>query len=254
MTRLTAVVLTYNEEAHIAACLDSLAFADARLVFDSFSTDKTVELARAGGASIVQHEFHDYAKQRNSALAAVAGSTDWVLFVDADERVTPELAAAVRTAVGRGDLYAGWRIARHNYIFGKLTRGAGWYPDYQTRLLRIGAARYDPERQVHEVVLLDGPLGTIDAPLVHYNYASMTQFAQKQRKYAAYEAKILYQDRIRPKIRNFILQPLRQFKWRYFELGGWRDGLHGLWLSLLMAWYELYKYRVLAALWRNTPA
>src|SRR5690606_8449429 len=93
---------------------------------------------------------------------AVRDSADWVLFVDADERVTPELAAAVRDAVAQGEAYAGWRIARHTYIFGVLTRGAGWFPDYQTRLLRVDAARYDPERQVHEVVLLDGPLGTID--------------------------------------------------------------------------------------------
>jgi glycosyltransferase involved in cell wall biosynthesis len=252
MTRLAAVVLTYNEQDHIADCLASLAFADARLVFDSFSTDATIEKAKQSGADVFQHTFIDYAKQRNAALDAVRESADWVLFVDADERVTPELAAAVGNAIAQGDAYAGWRIARHNYIFGVLTRGAGWFPDYQTRLLRVGAARYDPERQVHEVVLLDGPLGTIDTPLVHYNYRDMAQFAAKQRKYAAYEAKILHQQGVRPKPRNFVLQPLRHFKWRYFELGGWRDGFHGLRLSVLMAWYEFRKYQMLAALWRNS--
>lgn len=249
-TRLTAIVLTYNEQAHIADCLASLAFADARLVFDSFSTDDTAARALAAGAEVKQHTFVDYANQRNAALAAVEDSADWVLFVDADERVTPQLASAVRDAIAQGDAYAGWRIARHNYIFGRLTRGAGWYPDYQTRLLRVGAARYDPARQVHEVVLLDGPLGTIDTPLVHHNYDTLAQFTAKQRKYMAYEAKILHAQGTRPKLRNFILQPLRQFKWRFFELGGWRDGPHGLRLSIMMAWYEFRKYAMLAALWR----
>lgn len=252
MTHLLAVVLTYNEQAHIADCLATLAFADERLVFDSFSTDRTIAIAQAAGADVIQHEFIDYAKQRNAALNAASGRADWVLFVDADERATPELAAAVRTAIAQGDAYAGWRIPRHNYIFGKLTRGAGWYPDYQTRLLRVGAARYDPARQVHEIVLLDGPLGTLDTPLIHLNYTNMAQFAAKQRRYAAYEAQILHRDGVRPKSRNFILQPLRHFKWRYFELGGWRDGWHGLRLSALMAWYELRKYRMLAALWRKS--
>lgn len=254
MTRLAAVVLTYNEQQHIAECLASLDFAASRLVFDSFSTDDTVETAKESGASVIQYAFTDYAKQRNAALDAVGESADWVLFVDADERVTPELADAVRAAISRGDAYAGWRIARHNYIFGVLTRGAGWFPDYQTRLLRVGAARYDPERQVHEIVLLDGLLGTIDTPLIHYNYRDMAQFTAKQRKYAAYEAKIMHQQGIRPKPRNFVLQPLRQFNWRYFELAGWRDGFHGLRLSALMAWYEFRKYQMLAALWRKIRA
>lgn len=254
MTRLAAIVLTYNEQAHISECLRSLDFADFRLVFDSFSTDETVSLATAAGAEVIQHAFSNYASQRNAALDAVAGRADWVLFVDADERVTPTLAAAVRDALAQGDAYAGWRIARHNYIFGKLTRGAGWFPDYQTRLLRLGAAHYDPERKVHEVVILDGALGTIDEPLVHYNYTSYAQFTAKQRKYTAYEASIMFEQGVRPKFRNFILQPLRHFKWRYIELGGWRDGLHGLRLSALMAWYEFRKYRELAALWRSASS
>lgn len=249
--RLAAIILTYNEQRHIEACLEALAFADMRLVFDSFSSDDTVQLAREAGAEIVQHAFVNYASQRNAALDAVRGRADWVLFIDADERVTPALASAVRDALTQGESYAGWRIARHNYIFGKLTRGAGWFPDYQTRLLRLGAAHYDPERQVHEVVLLDGPLGTIDEPLVHYNYDNAAQFHAKQRKYTAYEAQIMHGQGIRPKFRNFILQPLRHFKWRYLELGGWRDGFHGLRLSALMAYYEFRKYRILASLWRT---
>ncbi len=247
MNTLTAVILTLNEEAHIAACIDSLRFADEILVFDSYSSDQTVQLAQRTGARVVQRTFDNYANQRNAALAAVG--TAWALFIDADERVTPTLAAEL-TSVLPQEGYAGWRIPRHNYIFGTLTRGAGWYPDHQTRLLRVGAARYDPERKVHEVVQLDGPLGTLTEPLIHYNYRNIAQFIQKQQRYTAYEARILYDQGIRPRPHNYFLQPWRQFRWRFFELGGYRDGLHGLRLSVLMAWYEYRKYILLGRLWR----
>jgi hypothetical protein len=246
---LTAVILTKNEAAHIAACIASVRFADQVIVFDSFSTDETVAKAQAASAQVIQHPFENYASQRNAALAA-AGSVDWVLFVDADERVTPELAAEITRAMQQTG-YAGWKIPRHNYIFGKLTRWAGWYPDYQLRLLRVGAAQYDPARQVHEVVILDGKEGTLQHPLLHYNYRDLAQFMHKQRVYAAFEAKILYEAGTRPKLRNYILQPLRHFRWRYITLQGYRDGWHGLRLSALMAWYELRKYLDLRGLWQK---
>ena len=248
--RLTAIILTYNEAAHIVECIESVRFADRIIVFDSFSTDDTVRLARQADAQVIQHEFADYASQRNAALDAARDSADWVLFVDADERVTNELAAEVRQKIMLPG-YAGFRIPRHNTIFGKLTLGAGWYPDYQTRLLKVGAARYDPTRKVHEVVLLDEEEGTLDNPFIHYNYRDGRQFADKQRRYVAYDAHILYEQGIRPKPQNYILQPLRQFWWRYLTLKGYRDGLHGLRLSILMGWYELRKYQLLREMWAN---
>ncbi|MQC24574.1 MAG: glycosyltransferase family 2 protein, partial [Chloroflexi bacterium] len=133
MPLLTAVVLTLNEEAHLPDCLASLAFADAVLVFDSFSTDRTIEIAGAAGARVVQHAFTDYAAQRNAALDAV--QSDWVFFVDADERVPAPLAQAVRSAIAQPAV-AAWWVPRHNYILGRLTLQAGWFPDYQLRLLR----------------------------------------------------------------------------------------------------------------------
>lgn len=250
MTHLTAIILTYNESRHIQACIESVKFADAVVVFDSHSTDNTVELARGAGANVIQHPFSDYATQRNAALDSVRDKTDWVLFVDADERVDAPLADEIRRVI-QTDEAVGWRIPRHNYIFGKLTRATGWYPDYQTRLLKIGFAQYDPTRKVHEVVMLEGELGTLNSPLTHYNYDDARQFAQKQRKYTAYEAKILYEGGIRPKLRNYILQPIRHFKWRFFELKGYQDGFHGLRLSLLMAWYEFKKYILLRGLWHK---
>jgi (heptosyl)LPS beta-1,4-glucosyltransferase len=246
--KLTAIVLTRNESAHIVDCIETLRFADDIVVFDSFSEDTTVELAQKAGVKVLQHAFRNYADQRNTALGAVKDQTDWVLFVDADERVTPELAAEVRSVTQQPG-YAGWRIPRYNYIFGKLTRRAGWYPDYQTRLLKVGAAHYDPERQVHELVLLDGAEGTMTQHFIHYNYHDVAQFVAKQQRYSAYDARMMFEDGIRPKPQNYVLQPLRHFWWRFITLKGYQDGLHGLRLSLMMSWYELRKYWLLRQLW-----
>lgn len=247
---LTAVILTYNEAQHVTACIGTLGFADRVLVFDSFSTDDTVARARAAGADVMQNRFQNYAQQRNAAIDAVKDSTDWILFIDADERVSPELAAELAAAMMQ-DGYAGWEMPRHNYIFGRLTLWAGWYPDYQLRLLRAGSARYDPERQVHELVLLDGPKGTLVTPLIHHNYRDAAHFAAKQRKYSAYDAHILFEQGVRPKPQNYVLQPWRQFWWRFVTLKGYRDGWHGARLSLLMGWYEFRKYLLLTGLWNK---
>lgn len=247
--RLTAIILTYNEAEHIQACLESVAFADERVVFDSFSTDKTVEIAKSCGAKVIQRVFDNYAGQRNAALEAVSGQTDWVLFLDADERVPSALADEIREKIEL-DGYAGWRFARDNYIFGVLTRGAGWFPDYQTRLLNVNRAKFDPERQVHEVAILDGAEGTLDHALIHYNYKDLQHFIDKQRRYTVYDAKILFEQGIHPKFRNYILQPLRQFCWRFVTLKGYQDGWHGFKLSVLMGWYELRKYLILRQLWQ----
>ncbi|MCY3914736.1 MAG: glycosyltransferase family 2 protein [Chloroflexi bacterium] len=250
MTHLTAIVLTHNESEQIADCIKTLRFADRILVFDSYSTDDTVAIAQRLGADIFQQEFVDYTEQRNAALDAADEMTDWVLFVDADERVTDALAQEIRQKIRLPD-FAGWRIPRHNYIFGILTKGAGWYPDFQTRLLRVGQAYYDTNRKVHEVVKLYGEEGTLRHPLVHYNYKDLEQFKDKQEHYARFDAQSLYAKGVRPKQHSLIMEPLRQFYWRFVTLGGYRDRGHGLRLSLLMAWYEYRKYQTLAALWQK---
>ncbi len=247
MTALAAVILCRDELEHLPPCLESVWFADEVLVFiDSRSPvlDEMIRLAEAAGARVQQRAFDDYASHRNAALQAV--DTDWVLFVDVDERVTPELAREVRQVIASGKA-VGYGIPRDNYIFGRLTRHAGWYPDYQTRLLRRTHARYDPARPVHEVVILDGSQDYLQHTLIHYNYRDLAHFLAKQRRYAEIDAGILYDQGIRPRLHHFVTMPLRQFFWRFVTLAGYRDGLHGLRLSLLMAWYEWLKYRKLAA-------
>lgn len=245
---LAAVILTYNEEENIAACIDSVRWADRIVVFNSFSRDDTAARARAAGAEVTQHAFEDYARQREAALQAA--DAEWILFVDADERSSAEQAAEIRALIRSGD-HNGYWIPRHNYIFGKLTRHTGWYPDYQLRLLRRSKAHYDLERQVHELVEMEGEPGYLQTPFVHYNYRSFAQFREKQRRYVQYDARMLQQQGIRPRPHKFITQPVRQFIWRFVTLQGYRDGWHGLRLSALMAWYEFQKYVHLRRLYRG---
>ncbi|MCS7061239.1 MAG: glycosyltransferase family 2 protein [Anaerolineae bacterium] len=250
---VAAVVLTLNEHQHIAACLETLGWADRRIVFDSFSNDGTVEIARACGAEVIQHPFENYAQQRNAALACAreAGAA-WVFFVDADERCTPPLAEEVQHIVRQeGAGHDVWAVPRHNYLFGRLTLGAGWYPDYQARLFRVGKADFEPSRAVHEVARFAGEMGRLQNVLLHYNYETVAQFHAKQRRYAALEAGILFKQGVRPKVRNFFLQPAREFRRRFFALRGYVDGLHGLRLSVLMAYYTWFMYRQLAQMWQT---
>lgn len=245
---IAGIILTRNESANIAASIESLRWTDSILVFDSFSTDDTVKIAQALGARVIQHQFENYTKQRNAALAAV--SDEWVFFVDADERSGAEQGQEIRT-VTADPAYAGFWVPRHNYIFGKLTRHTGWYPDYQLRVLRRADAHYDTSRDVHELVVLYGQAGYLKTPLVHYNYRDLAQFISKQERYTNYAAHDLFRQGVRVKPQNYVLQPLRHFRWRFFELQGYRDGLHGLELSLLMAWYEFQKYMRLRREWRR---
>ncbi len=255
---ITAAVITKNEARNIRDCLAALAWADELLVLDSLSADDTVALARACGAAVHLRPFDDFPRQRNAALALVR--TDWVLFVDADERVSAELAAEVRQAVAAAEgtwqaegtaPVAGYWVPRRNIILGRWIRGGGWYPDYQLRLLKVGRARYDETRRVHEVVLLDGAARHLREPFLHYNYDKVSQLFAKQAAYAALEARSLAEQGVPGKPHSVLLQPWREFRRRYWQLGGYRDGLHGLLLASVVAFYSGVAY---AKLWRGRPA
>lgn len=253
MSRLTAVVIARDEERFIGECLDSLKWTDETLVvLDSRSQDRTAEIARGRGAAVVVEPFVNFSQMRNQALAEAQG--EWVLFVDADERVTPELAAEVVEALddnGRRSLVGYW-IPRRNYIWGKWIRHGGWFPDYQLRLIKRSCARYDERRAVHEVAQLTGPAGYLRQTLTHINFETVTEFHRTHRAYAQFEARTLHMSGTRVRPHNFILQPLREFRRRYFQLSGWRDGRHGLLLCVFLAYYTFLAY---VELWRmqRTP-
>ncbi|HOQ98993.1 MAG TPA: glycosyltransferase family 2 protein [Anaerolineae bacterium] len=240
MTRLSTITLARDEEANIAACLDSLAWADERIVvLDPRTHDRTAELARQAGARVVARPFVNFCDQHQAALALP--ENDWVLSVDADERVTPELAAEIRQAIAQPSP-VGWWVPRQNIIWGRWIRHTGWYPDYQLRLMRRSRVRYDPEREVHELVIVDGQVGHLQHPLIHYNYRTVGEFLRKTERYTLLEAGILAKAGAKPRLRSLVGQPLREFWRRYVTYQGYRDGGHGLLLSLLMAYYRGLTY------------
>ena len=252
---ITAAVLARDEAGFLAACLESLAWADERLVLvDDRTTDASAALARRYTPHVYVVPFGSFPRLRNRALGLARG--DWVFFVDADERVPPALAAEVRAAVTRAadDGTAGYWVPRRNRICGRWVRGAGWSPDYQLRLLRRGAACYAEDALVHEVATLDGPVGWLRQPLVHLNYDTLAEFVAKQRRYAMLEAATRWRQGERVRVRAYLGAPLREFWRRYVTLRGYHDGALGLLLAGYLAYAALQRTRALARLWHTRGA
>lgn len=243
---ITAVVLTLNEEDFIADCLASLRWCDAILVLDSLSTDRTVGIACQMNAAVVQRPFRNFADQRNAALDII--DTEWVFFVDADERITSESAAEVRAAI-RDESKAGWLIPTHNYLRGRLTLRGGMYPDYHLRIFRRESGRYDSTQYVHEQVVLDGEMGILAHPLVHISCYTWREFMSHQNAWATAKARIQFERGVRPTY-HLVLGPLVEFARRFIYLGGFREGVHGLSYSVIFSYYIFVMYGRLWQMWR----
>jgi glycosyltransferase involved in cell wall biosynthesis len=261
---LSVAIIARDEQRHIGAALESVAglAGEVIVLLDSRTSDRTAAISREHGAQVIVEPWRGFAAQRNRALDLCVG--DWVLFLDADERVTPELRDEIVQIVDRrlqiedaqSTIYnlqstiAGYWIPRHNQFFGKTLRGGGWYPDHQLRLLLRRQARYDESRSVHEFAQLDGQAGYLTQHLLHLNIEHMGELWRKQTSYAIQEAQALYQAGRRTRWRNFIGAPLREFRRRYIALGGYRDGAVGLLLCATLAYFEWVKFAHLKGLER----
>ena len=247
---ISAIVLARDEVYDVVPCLRTLRWAGERVVvFDARGDAEIARRADAEGARVVARRFDNWAGQRNFALQQA--SRPWALFVDVDERVTPDLASEmsrrVEEAERRGTPVGFW-LPRQNLILGQWVRHAGWSPDAQLRLFRRDRGHYDPARLVHELVQLNGPADQLLCRLVHHNYTSWPQFWSKQVRYARTDALAQYRRGVRAKPQNFVLQPLRELRRRYVALEGHRDGLLGLQLSLVLALATFVTYCELARL------
>jgi len=266
---LSVAIIARDEERHIRAALDSVAgLADEVLVLlDAHTRDRTAAIAQERGARVAIEPWRGFSAQRNRALDLCSG--EWVLFLDADERVTPELAEEIQALLASSGTMTRWQddtmrqdtvtlspvgywIPRSNRFFGRALRGGGWYPDHQLRLLQRNHARYDETRLVHEYADLDGAAGYLTEHLVHLNIERFDELWRKQTSYAIQEAQTLYLAGRRARWRNFAGAPLREFYRRYIKLGGWRDGRIGLLMCSTLAYFELVKYVHLKALERIT--
>ena len=240
--RLTAAIIAMNEAKHITACLETLQWADERLVVDGGSSDDTAALAQASGARVLHRPFDTFARQRNHALDAA--THPWVFFVDADERVSPALATEITALLATGAAgWAGAAVPRRNLMLGAWVRHGGWWPDRQQRLLHRGRARYDERRDPHEIVVAGGPVAALDQPLLHHNYTTVGQLFTKQRAYARREARTHLADNVPMPLRSALGGPAREFWRRYVTLQGFRDGPMGLLLAAIMAWSRFEVWR-----------
>ncbi|TDI13780.1 MAG: glycosyltransferase family 2 protein [Acidobacteria bacterium] len=231
MTRLTAIVLTGNCQDSLPGCLESLDFADEILVVDSGSSDRTREIALAHGARVLEHPLERFDEQRN--WAQQQADTDWVLFVDSDERVPPELAEEIRTLLTSGTDADAYSMPRKNHFLGRRIRRCGWGSDRVTRLLHRHAVRW--EGAVHEKPRVRGKVGVLRTPLTHHSYPSISAYWDKMQLYSRLAAAQDFQRGKRSGFLRMAFQPKLLFLRMYVLRGGWLEGRHGLVLCLLSA-------------------
>lgn len=238
--RLSAIVTSFNEEVHIRECLESLAFADDVLLVDSFSTDRTVEIARSvGGVRILQREYFGSAAQKNWAMDQV--ESPWILIVDADERVPPGLAREIEGLLEGGPRAEQYYIRRENVFLDRVIRHSGWSTDRVVRLVRRGTARY-PRRRVHSDIRPQGPAPLLRGALVHYTCRSLDQYLEKLHRYAQWGAADLWRKGRRAGVIELALRPAWRFLRMYAIQAGFLDGRHGLVLCALQAYGVFLKW------------
>jgi glycosyltransferase involved in cell wall biosynthesis len=237
---LSACVIACDEADRIGACLDSLAFCDEILVVDSHSRDATREVARARGARVVERDWPGHVAQKEFAIREARH--DWVLCVDADERISPALRAeieALRDAGFPGP--AGWRMPRLSSYLGRWIRHGSWYPDHQLRLFDRRRGRW-AGRDPHDRVELDGPPGSLAGDLLHHPYRDLGDHLATIDRYTTTSARLLHQEGRRARRRDLVLRPV----WRFFRFyvleAGLLEGWRGFVMAALAAHYARLKW------------
>lgn len=239
MPRLSVAIITHNEERNLAACLRSVSFADEIVLVDQASSDRTREIARAHGARVLEvADWPGFGPQKNRAIDACTG--DWILALDADERVGEPLRVEIEQALARTafDVYA---MPRRSTYCGRYIRHGGWWPDYVTRLFRRGTARYS-DSLVHERLLTERPVGRLGAPLTHFSFRSMDQVLGKMNHYSSESARMLAGRWRAPGLASAIGHGLAAFLRTYVVKLGFLDGRYGFLLAVSNAEGSYYRY------------
>jgi glycosyltransferase involved in cell wall biosynthesis len=236
---VTATIITLNESANIAAALESVSWADEIIVVDAESTDDTVAIARRFTDRVIVRAWPGYIDQKNHA--ASMATHDWVLSLDADERVTPALAGEIRALLAADPADAGYRVPRISHYLGRWIRSTDWYPDYQLRLYDRRRARWTG-RYVHESVQADGAVGRLRADLQHYPYRDVSHHLRTIDRYSSLAARQMHEDGRHAGAWQMVLHADAAFLRNYVVRGGFRDGAAGLIVSMLNAYYVLLKF------------
>lgn len=235
--KLSVVISTYNRADSLARTLASLKrLASEVIVIDNGSTDTTSDVAREFGAKVYTRP-NNLMLNVNKNYGFTKATGDWILCLDDDEEIPPELAGEIKKAMTSKDVSGYW-LPRKNIIFGRWIRHGIWWPDRQLRLFKKGKGKY-PERHVHEYLEVSGTTGTLLHAYVHYNYDTIGQYLEKmQRIYTESEVQKYVSSGYRISWRDAIRFPASDFIKLYFAQSGYKDGLHGLVLALLQAFYS----------------
>jgi glycosyltransferase involved in cell wall biosynthesis len=247
--RVTVTIITLNEAEHIAAAIDSASWADEVILVDSGSTDETVSIARGKAVRIETRPWTGYVYQKT--FAAGLASNDWILSLDADERITPALATEVRSLLSTEPQYRGYRIPRVTHHLGRWLRTTDFYPDFQTRVYDRRAARWKGQH-VHESVTVDGMTGRLTHELEHYSYRDLRDHLDRINHYTTLAARQMHEAGRRAGPLELLAHPPAAFLRNYVLRRGFLDGTVGLTLSIVNAYAVFLKF---AKLWelQRTP-
>lgn len=240
MTQFSAIIITKNAAAHIEECLASVAWCDEIVVVDCGSADGTVARCRSFTDNIVvTDDWPGFGPQKNRALAMATG--EWVLSIDADERVTPALEQEIKAAISQNRLSA-FRIPRRSRYCGRWIKHSGWSPDYVIRLFRRGSARFSDDLVHEQVQVLSGNVGTLKSPLLHYSFNSLEEVLEKINHYSTANAQLAYAKGKKASLKKAIFHGLWAFLRTYLFRGGFLDGREGFMLAISNAEGTYYRY------------
>jgi glycosyltransferase involved in cell wall biosynthesis len=243
--KLSVTVITKNEAADLAAALESVRWADEIVVVDSGSDDETVAIARRFTDRVVVRDWEGYAAQKN--IAAGLAQHDWILSLDADERVTEALAGEIRGALAGPPAHRAYRIPRVTWHLGRWLRSTDWYPDLQLRLYDRTAARWTGA-YVHEAVVVDGSIGTLSGELQHFAYRDIADHLETIDRYTTLAARQMHDNGRRAGLLRIAGHPPLAFLRNYLAHRGFRDGTVGFIVSAMNAYYVFLKFAKLWAL------
>src|SRR5574337_200995 len=238
---VSAIIITFNEERNLGPCLDSLRWVDEIIVVDAGSDDGTVDVARAAGALVWSRDWTGFGAQKNFAFDQARG--EWLLVVDADERVSAALADEIFALqqAGRPPVHTAYDVPRQNYFFGRWLRWGGAYPDRQIRLIRRGKGRYN-DLPLHEHLLVDGTVGHLSGHLIHEACRTVADRLAKLDRYSDSVAIDTLKKCTRVGWRDLAFRPGIAFVKLYILKQGFRDGLHGLVYAWLASLYTFARY------------
>lgn len=244
MTKLSATLIVLNEETRIEACLQALEWVDEIVVVDGGSEDRTVELARKYTAKVYSRTFDDFSRQKNYAVEQAA--EEWILSIDADETVSPELRHAIESALRRPTAFDGFYVTRKNYVFGTNLKFGGRGTEQILRLFRKDKGRF--VQPIHEKVQVEGPVGRLDGYLMHQSLPNWPEYRRKFGQYTQFEAQWLFDQGTQVSFVKLYLIPLARFVYYYFFRFGFLDGFAGLRFHALSSFYYHMKYQKLRAI------